>query len=42
MRWHGIFGDRKNKIVFIGRDMNKEGITADLEARLATEQGLES
>lgn len=38
--WDKTFGDRKIEIVFIGQDMDEEGIRADLEACLATEQEL--
>jgi len=34
--WNKRFGDRKNEIVFIGQDMDKELIKSDLEACLAT------
>ena len=39
-RWHRLFGDRKNEIVIIGREMDEEGIRADLERCLATEDEL--
>jgi len=38
--WDNTFGDRKNEIVFIGQDMDKEGITAALDWCLATEEEL--
>ncbi len=38
--WDDIFGDRKNEIVFIGQDMDKNGITAELDKCLATEEEL--
>lgn len=34
--WHSHFGDRKNEIVFIGQNMDKEKIMADLNACLAS------
>ncbi len=36
-RWHKEWGDRMNELVFIGQDMDKEQITADLDACLLTE-----
>ncbi len=38
--WDNTFGDRKNKIVFIGQDMDREGITAELDRCLATDEEL--
>ena len=38
--WDDTFGDRKNEIVFIGQDMDKAQIRADLNACLATEKEL--
>lgn len=38
--WDTTFGDRKNEIVFIGQDMDKESIVAELEKCLATEKEL--
>ena len=38
--WDPSFGDRKNEIVFIGQDMDKERILTDLEACLATDDEL--
>ena len=40
--WDTIYGDRKNEIVFIGRNMEKELIQRELEACLSTEQELSS
>ena len=40
--WSKVFGDRKNEIVFIGQDMQKEKITKDLEACLATDEEIDS
>lgn len=40
--WDGKFGDRKNEIVFIGQDMDEEGIRADLDRCLSTEGELET
>ena len=37
-----MFGDRKNEIVFIGQDMQKEEIIKDLEACLATDKEIDS
>ncbi len=37
-RWHAQWGDRMNELVFIGQNMNKEKIIADLEACLLNEQ----
>lgn len=36
-RWHKQWGDRLNELVFIGQDMNKEQIIADLEQCLLQE-----
>ena len=38
--WHADFGDRKNEIVLIGQDMDKETIIRDLNKCLATDQEL--
>ena len=38
--WSKTFGDRKNEIVFIGRDMDEELIKSELDACLATEEEL--
>lgn len=38
--WDNTFGDRKNEIVFIGQDMDKEAIIAGLDKCLATEEEL--
>ncbi|MEM6361691.1 MAG: GTP-binding protein [Bacteroidota bacterium] len=38
--WHNMFGDRKNEIVFIGQDMDKEVIKSDLDRCLSTEDEL--
>ena len=38
--WDKKFGDRKNEIVFIGRDMDKELIISELENCLSTEDEL--
>lgn len=37
-QWHKDFGDRKNEIVFIGQDLNKEEIIKDLQSCLATDE----
>ncbi|MGB1282338.1 MAG: GTP-binding protein [Schleiferiaceae bacterium] len=34
--WDGTFGDRKNELVFIGQDMDVEGILRELDACLST------
>ncbi len=39
--WHDEFGDRKNEIVFIGQDMDKEAITRGLDSCLATDGEIE-
>ena len=38
--WDTMFGDRKNEIVFIGQDMDKELIHAQLDACLSTDDEL--
>ena len=38
--WDKSFGDRKNEIVFIGQDMDVEGMVADLERCLSTDEEL--
>lgn len=38
--WHNVFGDRKNEIVFIGQDMDKEKMIAVLDHCLATDDEL--
>ncbi|MEM9339932.1 MAG: GTP-binding protein [Bacteroidota bacterium] len=38
--WDKKFGDRKNEIVFIGRNMNELSIKSDLESCLSTEDEL--
>ena len=38
--WDKTFGDRKNEIVFIGQDMDEEGIKADLDRCLSTDNEL--
>lgn len=35
--WHRIYGDRKNELVFIGQDLDKDKITNDLELCLCTQ-----
>jgi G3E family GTPase len=40
--WDNQFGDRKNEIVFIGQDMDKEGMMAKLEDCLSTDEELKS
>ncbi|REK71640.1 GTP-binding protein [Paenibacillus paeoniae] len=37
-QWHSEYGDRVNKLVFIGISMDREGIIAGLDACLLTEQ----
>ncbi|TVQ14024.1 MAG: GTP-binding protein [Bacteroidetes bacterium] len=36
-RWHKQWGDRQNELVFIGQDMDKEGILNDLASCLLTD-----
>jgi len=36
--WHVLYGDRLNEIVIIGQDMNREDITAALNACLCTDE----
>ena len=36
-KWHKKWGDRMNELVFIGQDMNKEKIVADLDKCLLTD-----
>ncbi len=40
--WDTTFGDRKNEIVFIGQDMDEQGIRKQLDACLATDNEIES
>jgi hypothetical protein len=40
--WDKTFGDRKNEIVFIGQEMDKEKITKELDACLSTDSEIES
>lgn len=40
--WHKEFGDRKNEIVFIGQDIEKELILAELNTCLATDTEIAS
>ncbi|MFF2890402.1 GTP-binding protein [Paenibacillus sp. NPDC057967] len=40
-QWHPDYGDRINKLVFIGISMDREGITAGLDDCLLTDQELE-
>ncbi|MEO1052559.1 MAG: GTP-binding protein [Bacteroidota bacterium] len=40
-RWDEKWGDRMNELVFIGKDMDKDGITADLDKCLLTEDEIE-
>ncbi len=37
-RWHKQWGDRQNELVFIGQEMDKEGILKDLDACLLTDE----
>ena len=39
--WDKLFGDRKNELVFIGQDMDKGKIIADLDACLCTQEELD-
>lgn len=38
--WDVTFGDRKNELVFIGQDMNKQQIISELNSCLATDEEL--
>ena len=40
--WHKVFGDRKNEIVFIGQEMNKEMMIARLNECLSTDEELKT
>jgi hypothetical protein len=40
--WHKQWGDRKQELVFIGQDMDREQILADLESCLLTEAEAEA
>ncbi|MFT3884016.1 MAG: GTP-binding protein [Flavobacteriales bacterium] len=40
-RWHQVFGDRQNELVFIGQDMDEAAIRQALEACLCTEAEIE-
>ena len=40
--WHEEFGDRKNELVFIGQDMDKNQIVLDLNCCLSTDEELSS
>ena len=40
--WHEVFGDRKNEIVFIGIDMDKEAIVAALNKCLSSTHELDA
>ncbi|MBL0884614.1 MAG: GTP-binding protein [Chitinophagaceae bacterium] len=39
-RWHKLWGDRMNELVFIGQDMNQEKVVQELEACLIKEDEL--
>jgi G3E family GTPase len=39
--WHKDFGDRLNELVFIGQDMDREGILEDLESCLCTKEEIQ-
>lgn len=41
-RWDKRFGDRLNELVFIGQDLERDGLEQDLEACLLTEQEIHS
>lgn len=40
--WDKVFGDRKNELVFIGQDLEKEQILSDLEACLCSPEEIEA
>ncbi|SKC11322.1 Cobalamin synthesis protein cobW C-terminal domain-containing protein, partial [Sphingobacterium nematocida] len=40
-RWHLEWGDRKNEIVFIGQELDKDRYVADLEQCLLTEKEID-
>ncbi len=40
-KWHKVFGDRKNELVFIGQDMNEELIRHELESCLCTDKEID-
>ena len=40
--WNETFGDRQNEIVIIGQDLDKEKITSELNACIATDEELRS
>lgn len=40
--WDKLFGDRKNELVFIGQDLDKETIIQELNACLSTDPEIES
>lgn len=37
-RWDAVFGDRMNEMVFIGQDLDKEGLRAELDDCLLTDE----